>query len=320
MTTKLSKFALSLVLSTLTIISLAQASQNGAVTIIGSRFTYPYIRELIGDFRKVHPEVEIQLLERGTDTEDNANLIINGHEPQQDEIRNGYKAINFATYTILPVANAKNPWLAEVLSTGLDKKEIRSLFFNKDYDPIYNEKKEQQRQEKYERPDVHLFTRDQKACAPISFAGWFGFNQENIIGKRIVGSDLSLLYAVKSDEKGLTYNLPVHLYNLETRQPLSEWTIIPVDQDGNNFISREEAIYGNLDQLLEALASGKVQNVPTAPVNISLPQQITDDNRNLSLFVEYLLGDGQLKARKYGFLELSKDVAEKQRGQIATKL
>lgn len=298
--------------------SLAQGPNNGSIVIIGSRFTYPFIREVITDFKKVHPQVEVQLLERGTDTEANANLIINGHELQAEELRKGYQSVSFAEYVILPVANAANPWLAEVSKTGLDKKEIRSLFFNMDYDPIYNEKKELEKTSV--NSNLQLYTRDQKACAPTSFASYYGLKQESLIGKRIVGSDLSLLYAVKADVNGLTYNLPVHLYNLETRKPLAEWTIIPIDQNGNNRVDEEEKIYDDLDELLLALSNNDTRNVPAATVNISLPMELGDSDRNLQLFVDFLLNDGQSKAGKYGFLGLSPEKLEKQKTLINSKL
>lgn len=296
---------------------LGQSTNNGAVVIIGSRFTYPFLREVISDFKQRYPSIEVQLLERGTDTEENANLIVNGHELAGTEIRTGYTNINFGSYVIVPVTNSQNPWLAEVSKTGLDKKEIKAIFFNKEYDPIYQEKKEAQTAA---TTDVHLFTRDQKACAPTSFAAYYGFRQENLIGRRIIGSDLSLLFAVKSDPKGLTYSVPTHLYNLETRLPLTEWTIVPIDQNGNNEVDENESIFDNLDQLLEAVANKEVSNIPLASLNISFPAQLNADNQNLALFVDFLLSDGQQKARKFGFLELPKDKAAKQRTQINTKL
>ncbi len=297
----------------------AQNSDNGSVTIIGSRFSYPYIRELISDFKQQYPTVEIQLLERGTDTEDNANLIINGHDLLVSEIRTGYRVVNIAQYPILPVSNIQNPWLNQVLTSGIDKKEIKALFFNKDYDGIYDEKKEKA-EKPASTPDLHLYTRDQKACAPNSFAAFYELKQENLLGKRIIGSDLSLLFAVKADPKGVTYNLPTHLYNLESRLPLSDWKIIPIDQNGNNSLEDDELIYDKLDELLEAIAAKDVQNIPIANLNISLPLEITSANKNLALFVDFLLSSGQKKARKYGFVELESDKAEKQRSLITNKL
>ncbi len=309
-------------LTSFVIVALGTVAQdtNNPVTLIGSRFSYPFIREVISDFKKLHPTIEVQLLERGTDTEENANLIVNAHVLSSNEIRKGYASVDFAKYAIIPVSNSKNPWLAEIQETGLDKKEIKALFFNKEYDAIYNEKKEKERESKLtNRPNVHLFTRDQKACAPESFAAWYGLKQENLLGKRIVGSDLSLLYAVKSDELGVTYNIPVHLYNLETRQPLSEWTIIPIDQNGNNTVDSEEQVYGNLDQLLETISEG-IDDIPVAHLNISLPAQINASNQNLGLFVDFLLNEGQAKARKFGFVELSSQNQQKERAKINRKL
>lgn len=289
----------------------AQTAQNGAVVITGTKFTYPLVNEWIAGFKAEHPEITVRILQKNSNPADSANLFISAHAIDNSEIRPGYKLVKIARYAILPVTNQNNPWLTKVLATGIDKKKIKSVFFNKNYDAIASDKD----QEKEVKNDfaVNLYTREQKGCAPIAFANYYEFKQENINGTHVLGDDKGLLAAISKDSIGLTYNNPGYIYDLKTRKVQSPLAVVPIDQNGNGKLDDNEKIYDNLDNLLAAIESNKTKQIPIEYVTIAVPEKITSENNNLKLFTDYITNEGQKNNKQYGFLGLLPDDVQKQK-------
>lgn len=294
----------------------AQTAANGKITITGTRFTYPLLKEWVSGFRKKYPDVSIGILQKGDITNDSANLFISAHELEESEIRSGYHLLKIAEYAILPVTNRNNPWLPALRKSGLDKKKIKEIFFDKEYDPIYNEHiKSKIKKSEF---NVNIYTRDQKGCAPIAFANYYDLKQENIVGKRILGDDKGLIAAVAKDSIGVSYNNAGYIYDLTTRKVQEPLAVIPIDQNANGKVDAREEIYGDLDQFLCALQSGDTRNIPRENVTIAVPVKIKEENRNIRLFVEYILDEGRKKNKQYGFLELTPEDVRKQLGLFET--
>lgn len=289
----------------------AQTAANGKVLITGSRFTYTLVEKWIQDFKKQYPGVEVRILPRGSASADSGNLIINAHQLQKEEIKANYAVINIGKYAILPVANANNPlYLSEYKEKGISPKEIKKLYFQEfdEYGDVINKKKKKEGE--YE---PNLYTRDQKACAPTAFANFYSLKQENLKGKGILGDDKHLLNAVKKDTNGLTYNVLSNIYDLNTRKVPNGLAVLPIDQDGNGKLTEEEKIYDNLDNLISNIEQGKEKQIPVEYVNISYPLQVSAENNNLKLFVQYILTEGQKHNHQYGFLDFEPENLAKQK-------
>jgi phosphate transport system substrate-binding protein len=274
----------------------AQTKENGKVIITGTKFTFPLINEWIKGFQEKYPDVSIGILQKDVNPTDEANLFISGHALAPSEIKKEYHLVKVARYAILPITNEQNPWLKTVANTGIDKEQLKSIFFEKP--------NEENKEANKKNVSLAIYTREQKGCAPIAFANYYNLKQENINGKQLQGDDRVLLKAVTDDKNGITYNNLGYIYDLKTRKVPSPIAIVPIDQNGDGKLESAEKIYDNLDVLITAIEEGKTKHIPVEYITLAVPDQIKTENKNLKLFADYVLSEGQKKNREYGFLGL----------------
>lgn len=295
----------------------AQKAENGKIIITGSRFTYPLLEKWITEFKKQYPDVPFRVIARGGPNVDSANLIINAHVLNPEEIRPGYKVVNISQYTLLPVANAKNPALQEWAVSGIKEKQFKTLFFKK-VDPFAPKKEEKKTDPSVIKPV--LYTRLDKACAPTTFAKNFGFEQADILGKQIGGDDKHLITAIERDTNGVTYNNLGMIYDLTTRKVKTGLAVVPLDLNGNGKLDADENFYASLDQVIERLEKKKYSEIVTEYVNISYPGAIDESNKNLALFLNWILENGQQFNHDFGFLNFEKEKLVQQKELLSFSL
>jgi phosphate transport system substrate-binding protein len=288
------------------------AQNNQKIIISGTRFTYPLVERWIAEYTKLHPEATLKINPRGGANADSANLIINAHELEPKDVRPGYKTTNFASYALLPVANANISIANDLKKVGIREKELVSLFFDK-WDPSEDEKEKKNKKKYKNAPKIQLYTRQQSACAPITFAKHFDHEQKDLLGKGIGGDDKHLIDAVLKDSSGVTYNNLGFIYDLKTRKQREGLIVIPIDANSNGTVDEEEKIYDDLDKLIAGLEAKKNDDIVVGNINISFPEKIDASNKQYVEFVNWVLTDGQSYLHEYGFLNLTKNDLSKQK-------
>lgn len=309
--------AVLLLVVAITFNSLAQKAENGKIIITGSRFTYPLLEKWIAEFKKHYPEVPFRIIARGGPNVDSANLVINAHVLKPEEIRPGYKVVNISKYSLLPVANAKNPGLKEWANSGIKEKQFKKLFFEK-VDPLAPKKEEKKTAPSVFKPV--LYTRLEKACAPTTFAKNFGFEQADILGKQIGGDDKHLITAIERDTNGVTYNNLGLIYDLGTRKVKTGLAVVPLDLNGNGKLDTDENFYASLDDVIDRLEKKKYSEIVTEYVNISYPATVDASNKNLTLFINWVLENGQQYNHDFGFLNFEKETLIQQKELLSFSL
>ncbi|MCS7004081.1 MAG: substrate-binding domain-containing protein [Cytophagales bacterium] len=270
---------------------------NNEIIITGTRFTYSLIERWAEAFCAQYPQVRIRIIPRGAINADSAHLIINAHKLHPEEIRGGDYVINVARYAILPIANANHPLLAEWTKKPLKTKTLQQLYFKK-YD-IFSEEEESKKSKKEYKPTV--YTRAQKACAPLTFARYYGFQQEDIFGKLIGGDDKYLITAIEKDTNGITFSPVSIMFDLKTRRIRPTIAAIPMDFNENGKLDEDEN-FSSLDELLKRLENGRV-NVPIEYINISYRGQLIEKYPYIYQFLTWILSEGQNYNHQEGFLK-----------------
>lgn len=268
----------------------SQTVNPNEVVITGVRFAYPLLEKWIGDYKAANPQAQIRIETRTITDPQKYDLLIEAYE-QEKEVKDTREYISVARYALFPIANAKSEFAKEYAEKGLNEKSYKQIFFH----DIYAEK------DKSLTTPYTIYTRLQKAGAPITFAKYFGYEQKDIKGKAIAGADEHLIKALLKDETGITYTIPGLAYDLQTRKPTEGIAVIPVDLDGNGRISKEEKSLDNLDQLITSIETDKVKNVPVEYIHISIAKQST--NAEAKKFLLWVADNADKDLHQFGYLK-----------------
>jgi phosphate transport system substrate-binding protein len=292
----------------LPVIGFSQTKPSEKVLISGTKFTYPLVEKWIGEFKQAHPEVEIALLPKGST--EKATLAINAYKIPKEQLKENFDYINISRYALLPITNAHNPLNEDYLKKGLKESDVKSIFFENPDDLVSEQKNSKSKKNAF-APTI--YTREQKSCAPITFANHFGFNQEDIQGKGITGDDKFLIQAVKKDSSGITYNNLGFIYDLNSRKVIDGISVIPFDLNENGKLETDENFYGSLDDVIKNLENSKTSVIPVEYVTMSFPKETVVQNAAAKLFLDYILSQGQQHNHQFGFLNLEEQHLAKQK-------
>ncbi len=288
------------------------ASTTNSITISGSRFTYDLIRQWIQDFNEENPDAVIQIVPRETPYAEQANLVINAHNLDTLEKREGYEYIKLGRYAIFPVANERSAVVQLYKNKPIRQKELKNLYF----DPVVQKTEAPSGPQRTKKEIVQVYTRERIACANTAFANYYGFKAQDIKGKTIVGEDKHLVYAISKDTAGVTYSIPAIVYDLETRKIKKGITILKTESIANAIVQQKLDL-SNLDSLTNYLENNAASlDIPLTYFHISLKKD-TAANSVERRFLQYILTKGQGSLHKYGFLSPEEPVRNKSIQQVS---
>lgn len=293
------------ILALTTLLFAIKANAQEAITISGTKFTYPLIEKWISEYQKENPREQVKIVATQADQKQ-ADISILA-KPVDVTNPDSLKVIVVGRYALLPVAGKSNTVFANIKKRGLNKKEIQNIFFEKDaYDDEDGDTK------KKEKENITVYARDNKVCSAVSFAKYFDRNANQIKGKKISGDDKYLLSSVKKDTLGVTYNNLGYLYNTENHKLQDGLKILPLDigKEQNEVLQN-----GTLEAVVNLLETNKYETIPTAEVNFVYASQ--NKSAEVRKFVAWVLENGQKFNHDLGFLNLKKDVLLSQTQKLA---
>jgi len=280
------------------------------VLITGVRFAYPLVQHWIDEYNILNPDVQLVIESRGSTDPAKYDILIEGYDPDEEAKKNR-EQIYVARYAILPVANSNSAFAGTYGERGLNKELINQIFF---YD-LYAEK------EIEIKAPYTTYTRLQKAGSPTVFARYFGYEQKDIKGKSIAGSDEHLLKAVLRDSTAVSYLPLTFIYDHSSRKPIDGLKVLPVDLNGNGKISEDERIVGDVStviQQLERSSSKERQNIPVEYIHFSIDKNTT--NKDAIDFLQWVISHGEKDLHDFGYLTPEPSRVDKSRfEQFASK-
>jgi phosphate transport system substrate-binding protein len=273
--------------------------------ITGARFSYKLVQRWIDDFNKVNPKIQIIIESRGST--DPAKYDVLAEVYQQDEdVKKTREYINVGRYAILPVASASSEFSNIYGKKGLTTELIKQIYFHN----IFADNDA----EEVIRTPYTVFTRLQKAGVPIVFTKYFGFEQKDIKGKAIAGSDDHLLKALLRDSTGISY-LPLPLiYDLSSRKLIEGLTVLPVDLDGNGKVNDEEKIYDNLNTVIQKFESSNPKDLKNVPIEyLHLSVDKSKASPEAVTFLKWVNENGHNYLNEFGYLKPEANKFEKEK-------
>ena len=265
------------------------------VKITGVRFSYPIVQKWIDEFAVAHPEIQVIIESRGSADPSQYDILVEGYE-HHETVRQDRQYLYVARYALLPIASTKSSFAKKYGPAGLDREEIIQLFF---YDPYADRDKSKQITTPFT-----VYTRLQKAAAPIVFSNYFGYEQKDIRGKTIAGSDEHLIKALQRDSTGVSFAPVPLIYDHVTSQVIPGITVIPVDLNGNDKVGEDESFYESLHTVVrrfDASTEKNLNNVPISYLHFSVDKKAASPEA--LVFLRWVITNSEKDLSDFGYLK-----------------
>ena len=284
---------------------IAQDNTKGTITLSGAWALYPMAVRWAEEFRKIYPNVKIDLSAGGagkgiTDAlNDMVDLGMVSREIYPEELKKGAYPIVVTKDAVVPVISASNPSLDIILSKGLKKEAGNNIWITgmyKTWAQAFGIKG---------TTLMHIYTRSDACGAAEVWAKYFNKKQEDLLGSGVYG-DPGLALAVKRDPLGIGFNNIGYAYDSKTKKQLAGIRVLPIDINNDGKITPDEDFYNSMDDLIIAIANGKYHPSPPARelyfVTNGKPQKEV-----VVKFLQWVLSDGQKYVNESGYITLSKE-------------
>lgn len=286
---------------------------EGTITLSGAFALYPMAVKWADEFKKLHPKVRIDLSAGGAGkgmTDAIAKIVDIGmvsREINPEETKKGAYGIAVTKDAVVATISDKNPVLKDILANGIKKNSANDVFITgkfKTWGQAIGTKS---------NVPIRIYTRSDACGAGESWAKYFGKKQEDLQGVGVYG-DPGLALAVSRDPQGIGYNNIGYAYDAKTKKPNPGIKIVPLDLNNNGKIDPDENFYDTLDQLVNAIASGKYPSPPARDLYFVTSGKPT--KKVLVEFIKWVLTDGQKYVHEAGYINLPKDKLDKEIGKI----
>ncbi len=283
------------------------AGPEGTISISGAFALYPMMVKWASEFKKLHPNVKIDVSAGGagkgmTDVLSKmVDIAMVSRDVYPAEIKKGAFPIAVTKDAVVPVISATNPALKEILAKGIKKDVAMNIWITGKFTTWG-----QALALKNKYP-IHVYTRSDACGAAEVWAKYLGKKQEDLNGTGVFG-DPGLAMTVKKDPLGIGYNNIGYAYDAKTKKPNPGICVLPIDLNGNGKIDADENFYGSLDNLVNAILTGKYPSPPARDLLIVTNKKPA--NPIVVEFIKWILKDGQKYVHESGYVSLSKEKIE----------
>jgi len=282
--------------------SCSSGNRKNTISISGAWALYPLTVRWAEEYRKIHPEVRIDISAGGAGkgiADVLGGLVEIGmvsREINPEELNKGALPVAVAKDAVVAVVNEKNPVLPDLLARGLSVEAGINIWITGNYKTwgeITGNKSGLQ---------VNVYTRSDACGAAEIWASLFGKKQEDLLGIGVYG-DPGLAQAVMHDPAGIGFNNIGYVYDSYTRTPIPGIKIVPLDLDKTGRIEESERFYDSMEDIINAIGSGIYPSPPSRELYFVINGR-PGNNRVLKDFVEWVLTAGQKFVTAAGYVPL----------------
>ena len=279
---------------------------EGDISLSGAFALYPMVVKWAEEFKKLHPDVRIDISGGGAGkgmTDALAKVVDLGmvsRDIHDVEVQNGAFAIAVIKDAVVPTINASNPLMAEIKEKGLSREAARKLWSGEasTWGEVLGTGSE---------VPVHVYTRSDACGAAETWSAWFGMRQEDLQGTAVY-SDPGVASAVQKDRVAIGYNNIAYAFDQKTRQPYEGMDVMPLDVDGNGKVDEDENFYSSSMRLMTAIIKGQYPSPPAR--NLFLVCNGVPERPVVREFIKFILTEGQQYALGAGYIPLPRPVAQ----------
>lgn len=277
---------------------------EGTISISGAFALYPLAVKWAEEFKKIHPDVKIDISAGGAGkgiTDALSGMVDLGMLSRginKAETAKGAWLVSVAKDAVLPTISDKNPVLDELRIKGMTKENLKQIFITGN---ITSWGTNLQKVDYKAQGKINTYVRSDACGAGEMWGEYLGKNQEGLKGIGVFG-DPGVADAVKKDPLGIGYNNVIYVYDIQSRKFFPGIAVIPIDVNGNGKIDKEEDFYGSLDVLMNAIRDGRYPSPPARDLYFVSKGKPSDPV--VTEFLKWILKDGQKFVNESGYVQL----------------
>jgi phosphate transport system substrate-binding protein len=282
----------------------APPALHGKISLSGAWALYPMAIKWAEEFRKLHPQVKIDVQAGGAGKglTDALNGMVDigmvSRDVQPAEVAKGAFPLAVTKDGVVATISAKNPLLAAIKSKGLTKAAFIDIWITGK--PLTWG----QALGTSDKLPVRVFTRSDACGAGETWAAFLGKKQEDLGGVGVYG-DPGLADAARRDPLAIGFNNINFAYDAKTLKPIEGLAIVPIDLDGNRRIDPSESFYATRNDITKAIADNKYPSPPARDLYFVTKNRPT--NPAVVEFMKWVLNAGQTFVPETGYIPLAKD-------------
>ncbi|MFA5322220.1 MAG: substrate-binding domain-containing protein [Smithella sp.] len=278
-----------------------EASIKGTIRVSGAWALYPMMVKWAEEFKKVYPQVRIDVSAGGAGkgiADALYGLVDIGmvsRELRPEEIKKKAFYIPVVKDAVFPTINAGNPVMKELSRKGLKKKALqdmwiagRSMTWGELAGTADNHK-------------IRVYTRSDSCGAAETWAKYLNAKQEDLQGVAVYG-DPGVAQAVVKDKTSIGYNNLNYAYDIKTGAPLDGLRVVPIDVNENGCVDTGESLRTK-QEAIKAVLSGNYPSPPARDLYLVTKGSFKGPSK---VFVRWILSDGQKYVDEVGYLKISK--------------
>lgn len=280
-------------------------AKTETIKVSGAYALYPMMMRWVEEYKKVHPEVRIEVSGGGAGKgmADALGGIVDlgmvSREVKDEEKAKGAVYVSVVKDAVVCTINAQNPVRDKLAVKGLTKEQFEKVFVKREIktwgelvgDPAVKD-------------PIKVYTRADACGAAETWAKYLGkYTQEDLTkaGDAGIMNDPDLAAAVAKDKYGIGYNNINFAYDAKTKKPLTELGVIPIDINGNGTLDPDENFYATQPELLAAIGDNKYPSPPARDLNLVTKTEFKGAAKE---FVKWILTDGQAFVVEGGYIPL----------------
>lgn len=286
-------------------------SKDNKITLSGAWALYPITIRWAEEYRKIHPEIKIDVSAGGAGKgmADALGEIVDlgmvSRKVYPDEVKKGAWWVPVAKDAVVVTVNAENPLIEQLQKRGLTRSELIGIWVTKTVTRWGQITAcSGLRCPKEEVFFVNPYTRSDACGAADTWARFLGVKQEDLQGIGVYG-DPGLADAIQRDTLGIGYNNINYAYDSKTRKPLGGLMVIPLDLDDTGAIEPQENFYSDLDSLEAAIIDGRYPSPPAR--DLHFVSQGAPKRAAVRDFLRWVLTDGQQYLREAGYIPVARE-------------
>jgi phosphate transport system substrate-binding protein len=292
----------------------SQEKTSGQISISGAFALYPMVVKWADEYKKVNPGVRFDISAGGAGkgiSDALSGMVEIGmvsREIYPEELKKGAFPIAVTKDAVVAVVNEANPAINDIMTKGLRKDVGSNIWITgkcTTWAQAFGIKSSS---------PIHVYTRSDACGAAEMWAKFFGKKQEDLLGVGVFG-DPGLAQAVKRDPLGIGFNNIGYAYDASTKKLIKGLKVVPIDLNNNGKIDSDENFYDSMNDIIEAIASGKYPSPPARELYFVMKGN-PGNNKVLTEFIKWVLTDGQKFVYESGYITLPHERIEAERKKL----